>query len=152
VIQGGSTANAVADQCVVRLDRRMIPGEQPETVQQELEALVSRVDLEPARVEVGEFLYSSWFESKLETHFGKCFLECSSRATAAPPEPIGYLPGSDAKHLVAVARGDMVIFGPGSYEVAHAFDEYVEIHELETCEAILSSFLEKMLCEEVSGV
>jgi succinyl-diaminopimelate desuccinylase len=152
VIQGGSTANAVADQCTVRLDRRMIPGESPETVQQELEALVAGLDLKPAKVEVGEFLYSSWFESKLQTHFGKCFLECSSHATAAPLEPIGYLPGSDAKHLVAVARGDMVIFGPGSYEAAHAFDEYVEIHELETCEAILSSFLEKMLCEEVSRV
>jgi succinyl-diaminopimelate desuccinylase len=152
VIQGGSTANAVADQCVVRLDRRMIPGEQPEVVQQELEVLVAGVDLEPARVEVGEFLYSSWFESKLETRFGKAFLECSSRATAAPLEPIGYLPGSDAKHLMAVALGDMVIFGPGSYEVAHAFDEYVEIQELETCEAVLSSFLEKTLCEEVSRV
>ncbi len=152
VIQGGSTANAVADHCTVRVDRRMIPGEQPEVVQSELEALVSGFDLKPAKVEIGEFLYSSWFESKLETRFGKCFLECSSHATAAPLEPIGYLPGSDAKHLMAVARGDMVIFGPGSYEAAHAFDEYVEIHELETCEAILSSFLEKMLCEEVSRV
>lgn len=152
VIQGGSTANAVADHCTVRLDRRMIPGEQPETVQRELEALVAGVSLEPAKVEVGEFLYSSWFESKLETHFGQCFLECSSRATATPLETIGYLPGSDAKHLMAVVKGDIVIFGPGSYEVAHAFDEYVEIHELETCEAILSNFLEKMLCEEIGRV
>jgi succinyl-diaminopimelate desuccinylase len=46
VIQGGSTANAVADQCTVRLDRRMIPGEQPEAVQRELEAVVRSVSLE----------------------------------------------------------------------------------------------------------
>ena len=36
VIQGGSTANAVPDNCVVHLDRRMIPGEDPAAVQAEL--------------------------------------------------------------------------------------------------------------------
>ena len=152
VIQGGSTANAVADQCTVRLDRRLIPGEDPETVKQELESVIASVALEPASVKIGEFLYSSWFESKLETSYGQTFLECSSHATNAPLEPIGYLPGSDAKHLINLAKGDMVIFGPGSYEVAHAFDEYVEIRELEQCEAVISSFLEKILCQEVNRV
>jgi succinyl-diaminopimelate desuccinylase len=150
VIQGGSTANAVADQCTIRLDRRMIPGEQPEVVQRELEQVVASLKLEPATVEVGEFLYSSWFESKLETPYGRTFLECSSKATGAPLEPIGYLPGSDAKHLMRLARGDMVIFGPGSYEVAHSFDEYVDIQELEQCEAVISSFLEKIMLEKVA--
>jgi succinyl-diaminopimelate desuccinylase len=152
VIQGGSTANAVADQCTIRLDRRMIPGEQPEVVQHELERVVASLNLEPATVEVNEFLYSSWFESKLETLYGRTFLECSSKATGAPLEPIGYLPGSDAKHLMGLARGDMVIFGPGSYEVAHSFDEYVDIQELEQCEAVISSFLQKTMLEEVSHV
>lgn len=145
VIQGGATANAVADQCMVRLDRRMIPGERPEEVQRELQAVVESVSVAPATVEVGEFLYSSWFESKLQTPLGKSFLECSSQITGTPPEPIGYLPGSDAKHLMGLVRGDMVIFGPGSYEVAHAFDEYVEIAELEQCEVVISRFLEQVM-------
>lgn len=148
VIQGGSTANAVADQCTIRLDRRMIPGERPEDVQHELEQVIANLHLEPATVEVGDFLYSSWFESRLETPYGRTFLECSSKATGAPLEPIGYLPGSDAKHLMKLAHGDMVIFGPGSYEVAHSFDEYVDIQELEQCEAVISSFLEKIMLEK----
>ena len=152
VIQGGSTANAVADQCTIRLDRRMIPGEHPEEVQLELRTVIANLDLEPATVQVGEFLFSSWFESKLETRLGRTFLECSSRATRTPAEPIGYLPGSDAKHLMGLARGDMVIFGPGSYEVAHSFDEYVDIQELEQCEAVISGFLEKVMLEEVGRV
>ncbi len=145
VIQGGSTANAVADQCTIRLDRRMIPGENPETVQQELEAILTNTEVAPASAAIGEFQYSSWFESKLETRLGRAFLECSSRATNAPLEPIGYLPGSDAKHLLNLVRGDMVIFGPGSYEVAHAFDEYVEIFELEQCFRVLDGFLSAQL-------
>jgi succinyl-diaminopimelate desuccinylase len=149
VIQGGATANAVADGCMIRLDRRMIPGESPEEVQRELQAVVDSVSVAPATVEVGEFLFSSWFESKLQTPLGKIFLECSSQLTGTPPEPIGYLPGSDAKHLMGLVRGDMVIFGPGSYEVAHAYDEYVEVGELELCEAVISKFLEQVMRVEV---
>lgn len=149
VIQGGATANAVADQCMIRLDRRMIPGESPDEVQRELQAVVDSVSVAPAMVEVGEFLFSSWFESKLQTPFGKTFLECSSALTGTPPEPIGYLPGSDAKHLMSVVRGDMVIFGPGSYEVAHSYDEYVDVSELEMCERVISTFLAKTMSAEV---
>jgi succinyl-diaminopimelate desuccinylase len=145
VIQGGSTANAVADQCTVRLDRRMVPREDPQVVQRELEAVIAGLSLEPATAEITEFQYSPWFESPLETTLGRTFLECSSAATGAPLEPIGYLPGSDAKHLMDSTRGDIVIFGPGSYEVAHAFDEYVEITELETCHAVITQFLERCM-------
>lgn len=148
VIQGGSTANAVADQCMVRLDRRMIPGEDPKVVQQELQQVIQAAEVSPASVEVGDFLYSSWFESKLSTAFGQTFIECSSRLTQTPAEPIGYLPGSDAKHLMGMARGEIVIFGPGSYEVAHAYDEYVDIKELEQCEAVISAFLRETMLKE----
>jgi acetylornithine deacetylase/succinyl-diaminopimelate desuccinylase-like protein len=142
----------VADQCVVRLDRRMIPGEQLEAVRYELEAVIGALDLAPATAEIGEFQTSSWFESPLETPFGRAFLEASSAATGAPLEPIGYLPGSDAKHLMKLARGDMVIFGPGSYEVAHAFDEYVDIRELEQCEAVITGFLERFMGQGAADV
>jgi succinyl-diaminopimelate desuccinylase len=152
VIQGGMTANAVADQCLIRLDRRMIPGEKPEEVQRELWEAVGAARVAPATIEVGEFLFSSPFESRLQTSLGQTFLECSSALTGAPPEPVGYLPGSDAKHLLSLARGDVVIFGPGSYEVAHTHDEYVDIAELETCEQVISSFLEKTMQSEVGRV
>jgi len=48
VIQGGSTANAVPDTCVVQLDRRMIPGENPVEVQAELARVVQSIDVHPA--------------------------------------------------------------------------------------------------------
>jgi succinyl-diaminopimelate desuccinylase len=145
-IQGGTTANAVPDSCSIRLDRRMIPREDPEAVKRELQEVVAAVDISPAKVEVGEFLFSSWFDSKLETPYGQAFLETVGKVKN--PGPIGYLPGSDAKHLMKLARGDMVIFGPGSYEVAHAFDEYVELKALHECEAILSDFLESIFQQD----
>jgi acetylornithine deacetylase/succinyl-diaminopimelate desuccinylase family protein len=149
VIEGGSTANAVPDRCSVRLDRRMIPREDPAEVERELAKVVGSVDVTPASAEVGEFLFSSWFDSELTTTWGQAFHEAVAAVTDA--EPIGYLPGSDAKHLFDVARGDMVIFGPGSYQQAHASDEYVEIASLEACEAILNRFLDRSLAQEGSG-
>lgn len=145
VIEGGSTANAVPDFCQIRLDRRMIPGEDPATVQQELEAVVRSVDAGQAQLEIGQYLYSSWFESGLRSPLGSSFLNWVSQVTQTPAEPVGYLPGSDAKHLMPLIRGDMVVFGPGHFSVTHAANEYVELASLETCRQILAGFLEQAL-------
>ncbi len=146
-IKGGNTANAVPDSCVIRIDRRMIPGEDPEAVQDELKHVVGNVDIAPADVSVDDFLFSSWFESSLETDLGRAFLITVRSVTDSNTQPIGYLPGSDAKHLMKLARGDMVVFGPGSYEVAHAADEYVELAALDRCEAIITGFLRRTMLE-----
>ena len=148
VITGGSTANAVPDSCAIYLDRRMIPREDPEIVKAEIKAVVEAVDIAPATVAIGDFVYSSWFDSTLETELGQTFLACVKDELGADPGPIGYLPGSDAKHLMEQARGDMIIFGPGSYEVAHAFDEHVRLADYAATTRILLDFLRRTLCAD----
>jgi succinyl-diaminopimelate desuccinylase len=145
VIHGGSTANAVPDSCAVYLDRRMIPGEHPADVQREMEAVIAGVDVSPAQIAIGDFLVSNWFSSMVDTPLAQAFMDSVREVLGADPGPIGYLPGSDAKHLTGITRGEMVIFGPGSYEVAHAFDEYVDVDELAQTAAILSRFIEHTL-------
>jgi acetylornithine deacetylase/succinyl-diaminopimelate desuccinylase family protein len=150
VIEGGSTANAVPDSAAAYLDRRMIPHEDPETVKRELEAVVAAVDLRDygpeARLTVGDYQVSNWFASSVESALGRAFMASVRCGLNADPGPIGYLPGSDAKHLVGCAQaGEMVIFGPGSYKVAHAFDEYTAVDELQTTTSILIHFVETSL-------
>ena len=70
VISGGSTANAVPDSCAIQLDRRMIPREDPSDVQAELQSVLDSVEIAPASASLGDFVYSSWFESRLETDAG----------------------------------------------------------------------------------
>ncbi|NDJ60896.1 MAG: M20/M25/M40 family metallo-hydrolase, partial [Chloroflexi bacterium] len=149
VITGGSTANAVPDACEVKLDRRMIPREDPAEVQAELAAVVAGVDVAPAAITVGDFLFSSWFESSVDSALAQAFLGCVRGEIGADPGPIGYLPGSDAKHLTGVVRGEMIIFGPGSYEVAHAYDEHVVIDEFKATTNILRRFVEKTMLAHV---
>ena len=145
VIHGGSTANAVPDSCAVYLDRRMIPGENPAEVQREMQAVIASVDVAPAQIAISDFLVSNWFSSTIDTPLAQAFLASVNAILQADAGPIGYLPGSDAKHLTGITRGEMVIFGPGSYEVAHAFDEYVALDELEQTAAILTSFIRQTL-------
>ena len=145
VIEGGSTANAVPDACHIKLDRRMIPREYPQAVIEELRAVVESVDVAPASVNIDSFVCSRWFDSALDTELSQTFLSCVRTALDDNPGPIGYLPGSDAKHLMDLARGDMIIFGPGSYEVAHAADEHVELSEYQKTTDILLDFLRRTL-------
>lgn len=145
VINGGSTANAVPDTCSIRLDRRMIPREKPEDVQDELRAVVESVDVSPADVSIGDFLFSSWFDSPIESDLSQAFLQSVQTVLDDDPGPIGYLPGSDAKHLMNLAKGDMIIFGPGSYEVAHAFDEHVRLDDYQATTDILLDFVQKAI-------
>jgi succinyl-diaminopimelate desuccinylase len=145
VIQGGSTANAVPDSCTVQLDRRMIPGENPADVQRELTDVIAGVDAAPAQLTVEQFQVSNWFSSTVETPLAQQFLSCVQQVLNGHPGPVGYLPGSDAKHLTGVTRGEMIIFGPGSYEVAHAYDEFVEVNALRQTYAILADFIEQTL-------
>lgn len=145
VIQGGSTANAVADSCVVYLDRRMVPGEDPAEVQQEMRAVVEGVDTGAATAAIDSFQTSMWFSSTVDTPLAQTFMQCVEGVLRTSPGPIGYLPGSDAKHLTGLARGEMVIFGPGSYEVAHAYDEYVDLGELAATARILINFVNETI-------
>lgn len=39
----------------------------------------------------------------------------------------------------------MVVFGPGTYEVAHSTDEYVDVKELATTARILTRFAKEFL-------
>lgn len=149
VIQGGSTANAVPDSCIVKLDRRMIPKEDPDDVQAELTQVIAALDVAPAEISIGDFLFSSWFDSTVDSELAKTFLDCAQETLNDAPGPVGYLPGSDAKHLTGVVRGEMIIFGPGSYEVAHAFDEHVVIDEFNATTAILLDFINKTLLNNV---
>ncbi|MEZ4837243.1 MAG: M20 family metallopeptidase [Caldilineaceae bacterium] len=150
VIEGGVSANVVADACTVRVDRRMVPGEDAQTVIAELQEIVAaRQALDPERsYSVDSFQISNWFQSNSDSPLAQRFLAICAEETGTPAEPVGYLPGSDAKHLVDQTKQAMIVFGPGTYQVAHSTDEYTEIAELETTYRILRRFARYVVLRE----
>jgi succinyl-diaminopimelate desuccinylase len=147
VISGGVSANVVADACTIRVDRRMVPGEDPQQVIRELEEIAAacqQADGERS-YSVDSFQISNWFQSDADSPLARRFLHLCAEETGTSAEPVGYLPGSDAKHLVTLVGQGMVVFGPGTYQVAHSTDEYVEIEELAATHRILRRFAEEVL-------
>ena len=148
-IQGGVSANVVPDACLLYIDRRMVPGEDPQIVIRELQAIAETLQAsDPERsYQVSDFQISNWFQSSSGDPLTHRFLALASEITGAPKEPVGYAPGSDAKHLTTVARQGIVVFGPGTYEVAHSSDEFTDIAELESTYLIFRRFIEETLLE-----
>ncbi|MCZ6679855.1 MAG: M20 family metallopeptidase [Candidatus Poribacteria bacterium] len=134
VISGGVQVNFVPDQCVIEIDRRVIPGETPE------EAMVPfRERLERARaadpdldVTLEEpFLMDGPMETPEDSRIVQVAVNaCQSVLGKSSITGVPY--GTDASKFAAVGI-PAIVFGPGSIDQAHAAVEWVE------CEQVLKA-------------
>lgn len=146
-ISGGVMANVVPEACVIQIDRRFVPGEKPEAVIEEIREVLSNLALADSnfRYELSEIKVSNSFDTDGSDAFTQEFLSVVAHVLNQDRRVVGYLPGSDAKHLTGIARQGMIVFGPGTYQVAHAPDEHVSVQELGDAEDILVDFAQRTL-------
>ncbi len=132
LIQGGTQVNVVPDTCWIELDRRLIPGEDPDDV------LNSYRDVLYGLQASGEQLEWSMEEPMLqdlpmETPPDSAIVTCTAqvlRELGLSDQPIGVPFGSDASKLARTGIPS-IILGPGDIEQAHTADEYVELEQAE---------------------
>jgi acetylornithine deacetylase/succinyl-diaminopimelate desuccinylase-like protein len=132
IIKGGTQVNIVPDCCLIEIDRRLIPGEDPESVLSDFEILLNRVrgvcpDLD---VSVEPPFIQDW---PLETPCDDPLVHlCAEilRAHGLDDRPAGVAFGSDASKFRQVGVPS-IIFGPGSIDQAHTAEEYVETDQVE---------------------
>ncbi|MBL9166321.1 MAG: M20 family metallopeptidase [Verrucomicrobiales bacterium] len=131
VIHGGVQVNFVPDECVIEIDRRLLPGELVEDVlrhyQWLLDGLAARhpgfaAKMEPPML-TDEALSTPLDASAVQ--LGAAIL----RELGLDSKPCGAPFGSDASKLSRQGLPSLV-FGPGSIDRAHAADEYVEIDQV----------------------
>ncbi|MPZ20617.1 MAG: ArgE/DapE family deacylase [Luteitalea sp.] len=143
-IDGGTQVNIVPDRCTIEIDRRVIPGEAPETVFAHYRALVHRIiEREPElKVHVEPPFVVDY---PLETPATAAIVETVAsalREVGLNDEPAGAVFGSDASKLSA-GGFPSVILGPGSIDHAHTVDEFVEVDQLERCFEIYLRLMER---------
>jgi acetylornithine deacetylase len=131
-IRGGVSVNVVPDACSIEVDRRVIPGEDPEAVRDEVaEWLRGRLDAADfARLSFSE----PWVRmpalrpmvdgATLEA-IGGVVRRCAGRS----PEVRGVPFGTDAGPLGRAGIASLVI-GPGDIAQAHTKDEWIDLDEL----------------------
>jgi acetylornithine deacetylase len=129
-IEGGRELSTYPERCLLRIERRTIPGESVQQVEAELVDLVGDGDV---RV--------TFSREPLETSAGEPIVEIFSRqAKSAGSEPalVGAPFWTDAG-LLAGAGIPSVLFGPGG-DGAHAAVEWVDLRDYERCiEALVAT-------------
>lgn len=124
-IDGGTAPNIVASSCVLRVDRRILPGQTEHDAVAELNSLLDR--LVP---DVDRTLTVLAFAEASELAADHPFAELVGTAAETRRPVRGLFLGTDARFLRNQLGIPTVVYGPGSMTVAHSCDEYVEITEL----------------------
>jgi acetylornithine deacetylase len=129
-LEGGSGLSTYASSCVLRVERRTVPGESLDRVLEEMRAVLARAaDGEPElRTEMRVLMSREPFEVAPEGRLVRS-LQRAARATLGTETPhAGQSFWMDAA-LLSAAGIETVVFGP-SGEGAHAVEEWVDIDSL----------------------
>lgn len=130
-IQGGTQVNVVPAECVLNLDRRLLPGETQDQATAEirarLEALAVRIPTMKWSLEALQF-YDP-FEQP--TTSPACRLVAAACEKVLGQARFAIAPWSSDAGVMAATGMPCVLFGPGSIKQAHTHDEFIEVRELE---------------------
>ncbi len=142
-ILGGTSVNIVPDECVIEIDRRVIPGEDRAEVVEHLRRFLQE------RLDFDVHFELPWIESPPLTDsnnaaLAKSVLDCVQEVDGQH-SAIGVPYGTHASRTCA-AGVPSVVFGPGSIDQAHTKDEYLEIDQLEKAAEVYFR-----LCSESNG-
>ncbi len=141
MISAGVQRNAVPDVCELFVDRRLLPGETPDAVLDELEEIVSGA-LPPengisGRVELDRNPFAP-AEIPADSPFVVRMLDAVEAVTGRRPPVTGTPYGSDVRNLVNDAGMEAVTFGPGDVTGAHCPDEHLALAELRQAALVIT--------------
>jgi acetylornithine deacetylase len=125
-IHGGHSVNTVPDQCVIEVDRRLLPEESPADAEREIRTLVAALGgtVEPAS-HIGSFEIAE--DAPVVAAAREAVRAVTGSATTVG---VGY--GTEASEVHA-AGIPCVVLGPGDGSKAHSDDEYIDLDQLEVC-------------------
>ena len=151
LIEGGINTNVVPDRVTFRLDRRIIPEENPEAVERELRDLIAGAARNAAGIDV-EIRRVLLARPLMPLAGGQRLVDClSERATEVMGERIGAkgVPlYTDARHYTA-AGIPTVLYGAGPHTIeeanAHRADERLPLDDLAKATAVVALALYDLL-------
>ena len=133
LIEGGQELSSYPDRCLLRAERRTIPGETPEVVEREFRDVVERAAAaDPdVRAEVRPTFSREPFDVSEDAPIVDVVRRAAASVTGEPPPLVGVPFWTDAA-LFAQAGIPTVLYGPFG-EGAHAVVEWVDLASVEAC-------------------
>lgn len=137
VIRGGVQVNFVPDEAVIEVDRRLLPGEDVETVLAHYQTLLDDLSARhpDVRAEMERPMLQDWpFQTAEDTPLVGLTREVL-RGMNREDGVCGVPFGSDASKFARLGI-PTILFGPGSIDQAHAAVEFVECAEVEAAQEV----------------
>jgi acetylornithine deacetylase len=140
LIDGGIGMSTYPDRCVLKLERRTIPGESAADALEEVQLACDRVRARrltfaaDARVMVAQGPSDVPTDSPLVRGLDAALRACGERVMVE-----GMSAWTDAA-LLNEAGIPAVCFGPGDISLAHAAEEYIPLDEIDRAAGVLASF------------
>jgi len=129
-ISGGTGISTYPDRCILRVERRTIPGETADAVLAEMEAVCERVAARRSELSVSVRLIGAQLPSDVATDSPVVrALERALDAEGLSARIEGLSAWTDAA-LLNAAGIPTICFGPGDIALAHAAEEYVPVDEI----------------------
>ncbi|MBJ7614403.1 MAG: M20 family metallopeptidase [Candidatus Dormibacteraeota bacterium] len=126
-IWGGRGVNTVPDQCVVEVDRRLVPGETAIDALREIDAAISALGLHVTRDE--PFVTTPTLDTPIDSVVVAA-AQSACRAAGIVDALTGASYGSDASKLWAYAHVPSIVLGPGAIADAHTSNEHVRVRDV----------------------
>lgn len=142
VIHGGRQVNFVPDRCCIEVDRRLLPGEDAETVLAHYQYLLDGLAATNPQMQI-QMHRPMLTDLPLETDPQTAVVKQIGTILSAhrlDPTPMGVPFGSDASKFAAIGIPS-IILGPGSIDQAHAAVEYIECNQVEQAARIYRQFM-----------
>jgi acetylornithine deacetylase len=136
-IEGGVGLSTYPDRCVLRIERRTIPGEHGDGAHQEIRDVCDRLQKERPDFRADVRLLFKQPPSDVATDAPiVTALVAAAKQHGVSPQLSGMSAWTDAA-LLNEARIPAICFGPGDMGLAHAAEEYIQIEEIERATEIL---------------
>ena len=147
-IRGGEVSNMVPDECVLCLDRRLIPGERAGDALEEIRAIASSVQegAEGFHYDIISELVEEPLETEPDHAAVRALRKAAEAETGRDPGYHGWTATCDAGLLETVGKIPSVVYGPGSISQAHTPNEYIDVEEMNIAARVFARTVERLLC------
>ena len=147
MINGGTAPNVVPDSCIVRFDRRMVPGETIPQALAEVDAVLAQLfeDFGLRATRSDPWLELPAVEMSEDHPLVQAGLSaCTHPGGGSPPHAEGVPYCTDANILTGHAALPSIVLGPGSIDQAHSPEEWVDVQEVRDSVALYVNLVEAL--------
>ena len=131
VIRGGNKINTVPDVCTLELDRRCLPNEGADIIEQDLEAILADFSKdEGVAVEKERLMYAEPCEVSAGESIVRTALRSLECVLGSRADIMGISGFTDARIYAGRAGTPAILIGPGELGQAHTTNEFVAIDQL----------------------